>query len=108
MEEQVDKTFYERADEHIKLSNEQLKSQAKGRVSASMMFGLARFNSWLSASGWNNAEEMKEAKEKTIEYFITEYKSMLSENLDDYIKNFDLYMNPRIQEKKSKKETKKK
>jgi hypothetical protein len=35
---------------------------------------------------------MSEAKEETIDYFMTEYRRMLEANIDDYIKNFDLYM----------------
>ena len=89
---EIDDNFFERADDHINLSNEQLSTVGKGKVSASMMYSVARFNSWLSASGFNNSEEMKLAKEETIKYFVTEYKKMLKENLDDYIENFDKYM----------------
>lgn len=88
----VDEHFYSRADEHIKLSNEQLSNASKGKVSASMMFSVARFNSWISASRFNNSTEMKEAKEQTINYFLDEYKKMLTDNMDDYIQRFDTYM----------------
>ncbi len=56
------------------------------------MYSLARFNSWISACGFNNSEEMKSAEQETIEYFMTEYEKMLNENLDDYITNFENYM----------------
>ena len=91
--EGVDDTFYDRADAHIDLSNSQISEQyGRGKVSASMMFGLARFNSWVSASGWNSQTEMEESKEETIEYFVAEYRKMLEENMNDYIENFDKYM----------------
>ncbi len=90
----LDDNFFERADEHINLSNDQLQSETKGKVSASMMYGTARFNAWVRATGWKNGEEMKIAKDTTIDYFVTEYRKMLSENLDDYIDNFDKYMQP--------------
>ncbi|EDY81245.1 hypothetical protein VDG1235_3618 [Verrucomicrobiia bacterium DG1235] len=35
---------------------------------------------------------MKEKKNEVIEYFKTEYLKMLEENLDDYISQFDDYM----------------
>ena len=90
----VDDNFYDRADEHINLSNSQISEEiGRGKVSASFMYSVARFNAWVSACGWNNAQEMKAAKEETIEYFATEYKKMLEENLDDYIANFEKYMN---------------
>ncbi|MGG6261278.1 DUF3144 domain-containing protein [Stutzerimonas stutzeri] len=88
----TDDKFYERADAHIHLSNDQISGYAaKGKVSASMMYATARFNSWVSACGWNSAEEMAAAKEETIEYFLTEYRKMLDENMDDYINNFQSY-----------------
>ncbi len=92
--DEIDENFFNRADQHINLSNDQLKSESRGKVSASMMYSVARFNSWVSACGWNNGEEMEAAKQETIDYFINEFRSMLEENLDDYINNFDNYMKP--------------
>ena len=90
---EIDDKFFERADEHIHLSNKQLAKVTMGKVSASMMYSVARFNAWVSATGWNSQKEMEEAKEETLEYFVEEYKKMLKENLEDYINNFDNYMN---------------
>lgn len=92
MTEEIDDNFYDRADAHIHLSNEQLANVSRGKVSASMMYSLARFNAWISASGFTNAEEMAAAKAETMEYFVNQYRKMLDENLTDYIANFDGYM----------------
>ena len=89
---EVDEKFFERADQHIDLSNEQLADASGGKVSASMMFSLARFNAWISACGFNSSEEMKNAKQETIKYFVAEYEKMLTENLDNYIEHFDDFM----------------
>ncbi|WP_394751348.1 DUF3144 domain-containing protein [Spongiimicrobium salis] len=89
---EIDDNFYNRADEHINLSNKHLMDESRGKVSASMMYSVARFNAWVSACGWNSGEEMSLAKEETLKYFVEEYKKMLSENLDDYIENFESYM----------------
>ena len=90
-----DDKFYERADTHIHLSNDQISEKVtKGKVSASMMYATARFNTWVSATGWSRAEEMAAAKEETIEYFVAEYRKMLDENMEDYINNFKVYMQP--------------
>ena len=89
----VDEGFYARADAHIFLSNDQVIPGIKpGQVSASSMYAVARFNAWLSACGFNNAEEMAASKEDMVEYFMKEYRQMLSENLDDYINNFNSHM----------------
>ena len=93
--QEVDDEFYKRADAHIHLSNDQISEKiGKGKVSASNMYATARFNAWVSACGWDSGQEMASAKEETLEYFVTEYKKMLEENLNDYIENFESYMRP--------------
>ncbi len=92
MTDKPDEKFYQRADAHIILSNDQLNAEDRGKVSASMMYATARFNAWISACGFTNAEEMQNTRSDTIKYFITEYQKMLEHNLDDYINNFDSYM----------------
>ena len=89
----VDDGFFNRADEHIHLSNNQMLSVSMGKVSASMLYSVARFNAYVSASEWKKVEEMKNARQAAIDFFVNEYKTMLEENLDDYIKNFDRYKN---------------
>jgi hypothetical protein len=93
--QEVDDEFYERADVHIHLSNSQISEKVGiGKVSASNMYATARFNAWVSACGWHSGKDMAEAKQETLEYFVTEYRKMLEENLDDYIANFESYMRP--------------
>ena len=88
------KQFFERADAHIDLSNEQISDQVEcEKVNASTMYATARFNAWVSARGWTSKQEMADAKEETIDYFMAEYRKMLESNVDDYIANFDRYMN---------------
>jgi hypothetical protein len=88
----VDDKFFERADKHINVSNKQLEDATMGQVGASMMYSSTRFNAWVSACGWQNREDMEGAEQRTIKYFVDEYKRMLTENLEDYIINFERYM----------------
>ena len=88
----VDDKFYDRADAHINLSNEQLKEIGLVKVNDSMMYALVRFNSWVSASGFDSAKEMSTARDEIIDYFSIQYRRMLEENLDNYIANFDKFM----------------
>lgn len=92
MTKDVDDKFYDRADAHIHLSNDQVKDIGSGKVSASMMFALARFNAWVSAGGFQSSEDMKAKREEISAYFSSQYQKMLEDNLDDYIANFDKYM----------------
>lgn len=89
----IDPNFFNRADAHIHLSNSQLADINPGKVSASMMYATARFNSYVSWSGFNSAEEMAAERENALEYFTHQYRLMLEDNLDDYIANFDTYRN---------------
>lgn len=96
MADQLDDKFYERADAHIHLSNEQLDGMiTAGKVSASMMYATARFNAWISASGHHSGESLAAKRAETIDYFMEGYRQMLEANLDEYIKNFDAYMKPK-------------
>ena len=94
MPSDADDAFYERADAHIHLSNDQMDGATRGKVSASMLYGTSRFNAWISACGFESGEQMQEARAETLKYFVSEYEKMLKENLDDYIENFDKYMKP--------------
>jgi predicted metal-dependent hydrolase len=89
----LDEKFFERADAYINLANEHINTKVESRlVSASLMFASARFNAWISASGFENGEDLKARKKELLEYFTNQYTSMLEENLDNYADNYDLYM----------------
>ncbi|OAE13722.1 hypothetical protein AZH11_03845 [Pseudomonas simiae] len=93
MADATDQAFFDRADAHIELSNEQLKTcENLGEVSASMMFGTTRFNAWASARNFKSGAEMAEAREAMLKYFCDQYRMMLEDNLDDHINNFSQYM----------------
>ena len=68
--QEVDDKFYDRADEHIHLSNKQLGEITRGKVSASMMYATARFNAYVSATGWNSGQEMEDAKSEIVDFFV--------------------------------------
>jgi hypothetical protein len=88
----TDDKFYDRADEHIELSNGQIEGDNRGKVSASMMYATARFNAWVVASAAKSGAEMKRDRKKALEYFVEQYRLMLEENLDDYSENYKTYM----------------
>src|SRR5262245_44192633 len=91
-EGKVDKAFYDRADSFIDVANEHCSTVGRGKVSASFLYAVARFNAWVSACGFASSEEMNRKRAETAEYFVTQYKAMLEENLDDYIEHFNQYM----------------
>ncbi|WP_284046820.1 DUF3144 domain-containing protein [Cupriavidus campinensis] len=83
------KSKYTERAHTLNLSNEQLGTvESQGKLSASMMYGSARFNAWGSARGFASGEATEMAKEETINYFCEQYRLMFEENIDGYIKNF--------------------
>ena len=84
--------FYDRVDALIQLANQQCNTEDKGKVSASFLFAASRFNTWVSASGFDSAELMQANREQLIEHFVSQYKAMLEDNLDEFIENFESYL----------------
>jgi hypothetical protein len=94
MADQLDDAFYQRADAHIHLANDQVSDAPHELVNASLLFAAARFSAFASARGFASGESMAAKRQETIDYFVTGFRQMLEGNLDAYIKNFDAYMRP--------------
>lgn len=92
MNKQGSNDFYDRVDALIQLANQQCNTEDKGKVSASFLFAASRFNTWVSASGFDSAELMKANREQLIEHFVSQYQAMLEDNLNEFIENFEDYL----------------
>ena len=100
-EEALNAAFFERADEFIKQANEfcrvekgsQVKpAEMRGQVSAAMLFGTARFNTWVAANGFKDGKEMRDAKDQVMSYILQQFQMMLEDNFDEYCEQFDNYL----------------
>ena len=89
--DEISPEFWERADQMIALANEQVKDSTIGKVSSSLLYAAARFNTFNIASSAKDATEMKKDAKEAIKYFTEQYEKMLTENLDDYIENYENY-----------------
>jgi Protein of unknown function (DUF3144) len=87
-----DKEFYEMADAHISVANEQGKSANPGKASATILYSAARFNTFLVAANSESADELASRKEEACKYLMAEYQKMLDEHFTDYTENFDKYL----------------
>ncbi len=85
------KEFWDRADEVIRLANEQCKSEDIGKVSSSLLYASARFNAFNIASTSEDVDELKNDKDEALKYYCDQYRKMLIENFDDYIDNYAEY-----------------
>ena len=90
---ELDKHFWERADQFIKLANEQSKEVSLGEVSSSFLYAAARYNAFIASATARNIDELKKNKEEAIRYFSAQYKEAFIENIEDWIENYEKYIN---------------
>ncbi len=99
----IDANFYKRADAHIQLANSHINNKTPpADATNSLMFASSRFNAWITAVGFQNAQEMQAEKEEIVNFFVTQYKLMFEENFDNYVENFEQFITEasKSQEKK--------
>lgn len=100
-EEALNAIFFERADEFIKQANEFCRvekgstikpTETRGQVSAAMLFGTARFNTWVASNNFKDGNEMRDAKEQVMSYIMQQFHMMLEDNYDEYCEQFENYL----------------
>lgn len=84
--------FFLRANALINVSNDQCDSADPGEVAASTLYAAARFGAFLVARSTGNAQNMALEKERALQYFSDQFRSMLANNLEDFAANYDKYM----------------
>jgi len=78
-------TIYELADQFIALANQLSQQEADvGKVGTALRFAAARFNAFEAAI---KSADLGAEKESALEWFSSEFKEMLSDNLDEHIAN---------------------
>ncbi|WP_338726933.1 DUF3144 domain-containing protein [Shewanella baltica] len=78
-------TIYELADQFIALANQLSQQESDvGKVGTALRFAAARFNAFEAAI---KSADLGAEKESALEWFSSEFKEMLSDNLDDHIAN---------------------
>ncbi len=87
-----DDDFWGMTDEFINLANKLCDSHKNGKVSNSILFSAARFNAFMFASISQDKEKFLQEKEMAIDFLTSQYKQVLTENLNDYEKNFKDYV----------------
>jgi len=92
MSNDADEDFFKRADAVINIANEQAEAVTAEKVSASLMYATARYNAFVGAGRAVSSEDLASGRDDILEYFVDQYRMMLTENLDDYIRNFDSYI----------------
>ncbi|WP_201594316.1 DUF3144 domain-containing protein [Psychrobacter vallis] len=85
--------FYQRADAIIGIANSQLGSDAhSGQVGASLLYAAARYSASVASIGFIKGDDFAKEKDDIVEFYVKQYRQMLSDNLTDYAQNFDKYV----------------
>ncbi len=85
--------FYQRADAIISLANSQLGSEAhSGQVGASLLYAAARYSASVASIGFVKGDDFAKEKDDIVEFYVKQYRQMLSDNVTDYAQNFDKYV----------------
>ncbi len=87
-----DPAFLQRANALINLSNDQCDTADPNAVGASTLFAAARFNAFILARATGSAENMQQEKERALAYFTEQFRRMMSENLEDFARNYEAFM----------------
>ncbi len=87
-------SFYQRADTIIGVANSQLGEEAhSGQVGASLLYAAARYSASVASIGFVKGDDFAKEKDDIVEFYVKQYRQMLSDNLTDYAQNFDKYIN---------------
>ncbi len=87
-------SFYQRADDIIGVANSQLGKEAhSGQVGSSLLYAAARYTASVASIGFVKGEDFAKEKDDIVEFYVKQYRQMLSDNLIDYAQNFDKYVN---------------
>lgn len=89
-DEQRDKTYREIADNFIDLANvKNDETEDLNLVSSAFLYGASRYSAFVVAAGSNELANYQSQRERAVEFFTSEFKRMLEENLEDYVRAFE-------------------
>ena len=88
-EEQRNQLYRGMADSFISVANQHAERQDPFMVSSAFLYAAARFSAFATAVQAEKLENFEADREPAIEYFTTELRRMLGENMDDYRRVFE-------------------
>lgn len=82
-EEQSQPTMYDLANEFINLANELVETDNSGNVGVALRYAGARYSAFEATA---HSQDLANEKEEIIKMYLEDYRKMLSDNIDDYLK----------------------
>jgi len=83
-QDQRNKAFFQMADSFIDVANSHCDDEKSSRVGSALLYATARFSSFVVASHANDRESYEAEIDHAVEFFSSEFKKMLTENLEEY------------------------
>lgn len=89
MLETTNPALFERADAHIKVCNDQLKTSTPERVADASVYSAAHFKAWSLRIRSPDQQTLSANRDAAIAEAVDQYKRMFEQNYDQYVKTFD-------------------
>ena len=90
-EDEVDFLYREMIDSFIDRANELTDQSSPENVSMALLFAASRFNAFVVSQHAENIDDYEKDLVKAQEFFRTQYREMLDQNLEDYKKVYTKY-----------------
>ena len=83
-EEEVDALYRKMIDTFIDRANELAEENSPENVGMALLFAASRFNAFVVSQHAENIEDYEKDLKKAQDFFSSQYREMLNENLEDY------------------------
>jgi len=90
-DEELDARHREMIDAFIDQANQLTDHNSPENVGMALLYAASRFNSFVVSEHAENLQAYENDLAKAEEFFVSQYRNMLTENLDDYKKAFEKY-----------------
>jgi len=90
-DDEVDVIYRQMIDSFIDRANQLAEENSPENVGMALLFAASRFNAFVVSQHAENLEDYEKDGEKARQFFVSQYKEMLIENLDDYKKVYQKY-----------------
>ncbi len=84
--------FWNLVDQLLEQANQLGDSHNSAMVSDALLYAAARFNAYTMAAGAEDRKSFKEEQGEMFEDLVSQFKTMLGANMDDYLENYKIYM----------------
>jgi hypothetical protein len=90
-DDEIDTLYREMIDSFIDRANELADQNSPENVGLALLFAASRFNAFVVSQHAENIDDYEKDLVKAQEFFRTQYREMLDQNLEDYKKVYTKY-----------------